>query len=742
MNMFIYKIRLFISNIRLSFCRSLAEGRWYRVVLPIIIFVVFTAIYLGSVYGGFCLSEKAIKYGEDPYSPTNVFDAAFYLMFNNGGENMYEGAHLVGILITSLGIVIIAILTSIITNAFDRIGQKFLSGESSFLMNDHIVIIGTSDVIYSILKSKKDSIKRFLIMTNHDVISKRREILSFLEDKSFRKRIVFIYGDRTSQKDMERLSLAYAKEVYIIGDNEESDTIESYRDSNNMDCVTIIAENQQVKKLRKEGNKLPCHVMFEYQTTFVSFQFSEMGDSFKNDMDFLPFYFYDMWAQKVLLACEKNDNAAKSKYNYLDTLPNDKGYINKESEESVHLIIVGLTKMGMALGLQAAQVCHFPNFITDNKRRTRITFIDADADIEFNYFNGRYGDMLKCARHRYINLTNDCRETKKLWENDDSWLDVEWEFVKGRVESPNVRSYMEEACNDKTRIVTVAVCLTRSHQSIATAMSLPAIVLQNSLQILVYQRLSGTIIDKIATSTDSKTEYRYKPLRPFGMIDCGYDPEFEKEIIQRAKYISYVYDSYYKTNQDNSEIEKKERDWDVNLDHYNDVFNMYASFKNYDECWGKKKVWEKLSCRYNAALLDTRLRSIGVILGNNNTYSLGYISNRIKEEISNLQRVEHNRWNVEKLLSGYRTLTEQELQTLTAEWNIWNDSNISDEDRNNAKNNWDGYRKSLKDWPQRAHLDLCSFDMLQKREEKTILEHDVKLNLAIPYILKKEGKTV
>ena len=203
-----------------------------------------------------------------------------------------------------------------------------------------------------------------------------------------------------------------------------------------------------------------------------------------------------------------------------------------------------------------------------------------------------------------------------------------------------------------------------------------------------------------------------------------------------------MYDSYYKTNQDNSEIEKKERDWDVKLDHYNDVFYMYASFKNYDECWGKKKVWEKLSCRYNAALLDTRLRSIGVILGNNNTYSLGYISNRIKEEISNLQRVEHNRWNVEKLLSGYRTLTEQELQTLTAEWNIWNDSNISDEDRNNAKNNWDGYRKSLKDWPQRAHLDLCSFDMLQKREEKTILEHDVKLNLAIPYILKKEGKIV
>lgn len=738
----LYSLKLFMSNMHLLIARTLAEGKWSRILALLVnvaILVLVTAIVLFKAYGSICLIGKEIEYGNGSYNPENVFDAAYYLLFTSGGQNLYVGNHWVGIVITSLGVLFIAVLTSMFTNFFERIGQNYLSGESTFYMKNHTVIIGTSDVLYSILSSKqKDPDTRFLILTSRDVVQKRREILSFTDEGFDSSRIVFMYGDRTSGKDMDRLSLAYAKEVFIIGDSEESDSVESYRDSNNMDCMTLVANNSKVKKLRKDGNKLPCHVMFEYQTTFVAFQFSEMGDSYKEHIDFMPFNFYDMWAQKVLVAGGEEGSASPQKYRFLDTLPN--GYINKDSEESVHLIIIGITKMGVALAIQAAHVCHFPNFIANKNRRTRITFIDAEADTEFNYFTGRYNSLFNNARHRVVDLTSDNKELKKLWENDDSWLDVEWEFIKGRVENTNVQDYIKNACEDKSHIVTLAVCLTRSHQSIATAMFLPESVFQNCMQILVYQRLSGTIIDDVATPVNTKADYRYKNIRPFGMIDCGYNPQFEEEIINRSKYISYVYDSYYSTIPEGDGFKERE-EWDDQLTKYNDVFNCWKEYSNYEDFWAKnKKVWERISCQFNALSLNTKLRSIGVVIPSKTKYSLDFIKSLIQSEITNLQEVEHNRWNMEKLLTGYRTLSEEEYNILHGYWDIWHKTHLSEDEKKNAKEAWLNKRKQLKEWPYRAHLDICSLEALREREEEKILTHDVKLNTSIPYILLKEGK--
>lgn len=751
-----YIFKLLFSNFHLLIARTLAEGKWSR-FLMLFINVVFltlvTAIALFFAYGGLCLAGE-IQYGNSPYEPANVFDAAYYLLFTNGGQNLYEGNHWLGVIITSFGILFIAVLTSMFTNFFERIGQNYLSGESTFLMKNHVVIIGTSDVIYSILNSKKGNKRqkgnqktRFLIMTSKKVEEKRREILSFLNDEIDNNHIVFMYGDRTSGKDIARLSLAYAKEVFIIGDSEENDSVESYRDSNNMDCVELIAKNPNVKKLRNDIKKLPCHVMFEYQTTFVAFEFSEMGDSFKDHIDFMPFNFYDMWAQKVLVLGEKDRKGKELKYQYLDKLSNG-NYIDKNSEESVHLIIIGITKMGVALGIQAAQVCHFPNFISNNSKRTRITFIDAEADTEFNYMNGRYNNLFNLARHRVVDLTSYNTEATTPWNNDDSWLDVEWEFVKGRVESPNVQAYIKNSCEDKSHIVTIAVCLTRSHQSIATAMFLPESVFDNCLQILVYQRLSGTIIERVAKSdnnekkTDDETIqlYRYNKIRPFGMIDCGYDPQFENEIINRSKYISYVYDSYYRTNPEKEGLNQ----WDEKLDEYNVALyawgenNHWDKYSNYEDYWSKNKhVWEKISCQLNALSINTKLRSIGVLLPNDGNCSIDCINSHISSEIDNMQIVEHNRWNIEKLLTGYRALTKEESQEMKKLWDAWHSPQLSKENKKETKKTWKNKRRQLKEWPYRAHLDICSYETLVSREEETVLKHDIKLNTAIPYILEK-----
>ena len=734
-----YTLKLFLSNFHLLVARTLAEGRWSRFLMLFINFIILTlgtSIVLFFAYGGVCLAESAIVYGDLPYEPVNVFDAAYYLLFTNGGQNLYVGNHWVGIAITSLGIIFIAVLTSIITNYFERIGQNYLSGESTFLMKNHVVIIGTSDVLYSILNSQKGIKKtHFLIMTSKDVIQKRREIMSFIDDEIDNNHIVFMYGDRTSEKDIDRLSLEYAKEVFIIGDSEESDSIESYRDSNNMDCVALIAKILKDKKKRKEEKKLPCHVMFEYQTTFVAFQFSAMGDSFKDNIDFMPFNYYDMWAQKVLVSGEWDEERKVEQYRFLDTQSNGQ-FINKDSEESVHLIIIGITKMGISLGIQAAQVCHFPNFIDNPSRRTRITFIDAEADTEFNYLNGRYNNLFSIARHRLVDLSSDNKNKNMSWTNDNSWLDVEWEFIKGRVESPYIQDYIKTACEDKSHIVTLAVCLTRSHKSMATAMFLPESVFHNCLQVLVYQRLSGTIVNSVSILNGNSNHYRYNKIRPFGMIDCGYDPRFEEETYNRAKCIAYVYDSYYRQDQAGNCI----NDWDEKLEKYDDVFYSWGKFSNYEEYWSKQKmVWEKISCQLNALSIRTKLRSIGIDISMIKKHSLDILCSSINKEIRNMQIVEHNRWNMEKLLTGFRTLSTEESQELDKLWDAWHVPLLSDDKREEAKNSWSNRRKSLKEWPNRAHLDICSFETLKTCEEAIILQHDVKLNTAIPFILLREN---
>ena len=40
-----------------------------------------------------------------------------------------------------------------------------------------------------------------------------------------------------------------------------------------------------------------------------------------------------------------------------------------ESEKYVHLVIVGMSRMGVALAVEAAHIAHYPNFIRDKRRK-------------------------------------------------------------------------------------------------------------------------------------------------------------------------------------------------------------------------------------------------------------------------------------------------------------------------------------------------------------------------------------
>lgn len=482
------------------------------------------------------------------------------------------------------------------------------------------------------------------------------------------------------------------------------------------------------KKVDNKPARLICHVLFEYQTAFSIFQSADLANVISEVIDFRPFNYYESWAQKVFV----ENKATLSFDNGYDKIaeysPLDCNNINTQSDKHVHLVVVGMSKMGIAMALEAAHICHFPNFI-DNNIRTRITFIDSHAGQEMNFFKGRFKDMFEVARWRYIKA-DDYRITglfdktkdeiynetitwrdplkdaasespyKHLANNGESFLDIEWEFIEGSLESPSVQHYLKQASLDDKSILTVAICLPKAHQAIAAGIYMPSEVFDNAKQVLIYQRESSDIIKPL----------KNKNIRPFGMLNCCYDIVNDETAFMQAKLVNYVYNTY---------SDKKS----AKIDTVNNISKISDKIEEY---WIDCKVEDIWSNIYNANSIPAKLRAYDIA-----TTDFAAMLKTIKANIIPFAKVEHNRWNVEKLLMGFRPLTEPERNNLVSLLSAT--SHKCADDLNGS--DWKIKRNALKSRPQKAHVYICPFDMLSSIDPYIHLA-DEAISKAIPHILK------
>ena len=719
--------RMLWTRIRLLFHRSISSRKFFpQWIIPLVSFaiplLIFSVILWVNNNGWRFNGNSPYDVTEGGYNPENIIDAAFYHMFTNGGQNLFP-SHFWGAIVTVIGIFVIAILTSTITNYLEQKAKMYISGELSYYLDNHIIILGASDVLYSIIEqvSKKRENKGayFLIQTGKDVEKTRREVFSFLSEGIDRNKLIFIYGDRTSLNDIKELYPKNAKEVFIIGDASENENGESYRDAYNIDSVETIV---QVLKESPRKDPLLCHIMFEYQTTFSAFQNSDISTDIQNHILFEPFNFYEMWAQKVLLEDGRYNRLDQTGVVFSEKNKSIPLYIDAQSDKSVHLIIVGMSKMGLAFALEAAQVCHFPNFITKGKK-TRITFIDKNASNEQEFLGGRFGSLKRLSKWRCLDSSSPDFAYQNDWSevttaSGDDWLDIEWEFITGRIEQDSVRKYLSDACSDNNHIVTIAICLAESHQSIATALYLPEIVYQNCLQILVYQRLSGRVVNQISSNKTG----RYNNMRPFGMIDDAFSSLLTDD--NAAMMVNYAYGKVYDTVDSmrneallNPDIDIKGLpsmlNWDE-IDYKLSGFNsdLYAQSKGW-----RKEVVKRWSSRFNAQSIDVKLRSVHA----EQLQSIDSLNDvlMMKNNLYNLIRVEHNRWVIEKLLAGYREYSQEEKEMV--------------DNYRYGSEEWDKAVKKLKNGPEKAHFDICDYASLIERDPNAI-PYDEVLIRTIPYI--------
>lgn len=610
------KNRRFISP---SFDRMLYGGTIKQILLLFVVAIVIFALF-------FIL----IQWGD---KTDNITENLWQLYYNFSDSNQQVSIDSAlgwrrGIMAfaTFWGTIIFGgMLISTLSNMLERRVELYRNGLTHYSLKNHIVVIGAAPnaigTVKRLLNTEKDTI--IAVLTMSDVDELRRSLNAQLGDEAM-KRIVLNYGSRDSIEDLTDICIDTARKVYVFGEDSEVDDKEQIHDSLNIECVKIISE------LRKGcAEVLPCIVAFDYLATYHIYQYADLEDDVKHTVKFIPYNFNELWAHKMFVGVQYNNEIQKQA---LRTPLDYRPIMSENSEDYVHLIVIGLSRIGEAVALEAARICHFPNY---QHRKTKITIIDSNMDVEMDLFKQKCGELFNLCRWSYTDVHNADNNTSGgiidkyrhliTNTNDEDFVDLEWNFINGFDANKAVRDYIENSVNDPHAIATIAVCLNETHRSLQAAMNLPNIVYEKLIPVLVNQRQSDSMIQAL------KVGARYAHLWPIGILSEDLEDQLTT-LIHYGKRINYIYNYYYTNGSSPESIDES-----VASDQWEDV-----------------RISKRWSNIYSAASIWTKLRSL---MGSD---TIEPRKPQIEEHIEILAQMEHNRWVVEELLLGYRPVNQQE----------------------------------------------------------------------------------
>lgn len=627
-------IRRLWKTLKLAFDRSFSGASWKQItwLFGILALVLCFSLWIKSRYALDLHDMRILELLLDPGS----------FVLQEGDPLGYERLPLLAL--TFLGAIfftggLISVVSNILTGRIER----FRQGEIRYRFDGHIVLLGANDTAAGLIRelhAEPDNSRRdIVLLTQADAECLRRKLHTELSP-SEERRLIILHGQRDSREELEKIHIHRAARVFVLSDDGEQEH----------DSVSISALMQisAILGATHRRNPLPCHLSFEYQSSFQVFQLADFEESeqMKSRIHFSATNFHENWAQRVLVSGCCNCNGRNILYPPLDR----KG-IRAESDRYVHLIVVGMSRMGVAMGVTAAHIAHYPNFVTQGIR-TRITFIDPEAEREMNFLKGRYEPLFRLSHHTLRKFDATGSETTRVHTPQEDFLDVEWEFVEGGIESPAVRNLLNEWTADEKALSTLAICGNSAPENVAAALYLPQPIYDRQIPIFVYQRETATILDI------ARRSFRYRNLYPFGMMCESYDATL-KQRIRKAKRINYIYD-YFFAAQKQAQDQAQERGEAFDFDAFAAGFVAPEwSDEAIDRCWNNLSLAFQWSNIYAANAIPTKLRSLGVDPCQPRPLD--------KQEEETTARVEHNRWDIERLLMGYRPSTDAERKRANAD---------------------------------------------------------------------------
>ena len=366
---------------------------------------------------------------------------------------------------------------------------------------------------------------------------------------------------------------------------------ESNHDLRNMECYN---------KISLHNDKIDCFVYLQKQDFFNLV--AQYGP--EKIEHFHMFNYEELWSRKVLV--DANDEyGLATKLDYRSEDDN----IAKCPEKQVHLVVMGMTEMGESLAREAAFVAHYPNFIT-HKIRTKITCVDPEMERKMKSFVGRHQTFFQHCRYtcRWWDVSGKEMTVFNNIEKEKDFLDIEFEFIEADVMDYHVLQLLKDWGNDTAgQFLNIAFCQDDREANFRNSHRLPTEVYKSQVPIWVYTDNSF--------NSNALEHDRFRAIHYFGSPNISIEENAIE--LKWAKCLNSVYNAFW---------------------------------PKYAKEWEKRPINERWSNIYNVLSLPFKLRSIGAKFAEKKIVN----ADLTPEIIDLLGEVEHNRWNTEKLLLGYR----------------------------------------------------------------------------------------
>lgn len=440
------------------------------------------------------------------------------------------------------------------------------------------------------------------------------------------------------------------------------------------------------------------HVLLQSPTTLRILQQMDLPDGINNAMEAYPFTMEDTWAKELLVHLP----GIKPERLY-PSLERD-AVIDSASQSTVHLVIAGFDSYAQAVATHAALVAHFPNYNGKDEQplRTRITIIDNGIRERRDNFIAAYRTLFDNSFYRTIDIgESTCSLHKPMYAGQrEDFVDVEWEFVEGSINHPYMVDKIGRWAADENKLLTIVLSSGNDETDLSRSITLPDAVYTNKERVAVFVRQTRDIVTEPLGRSP-----RLGNVHVFGMIDRGYDTSIP--LISMAKYLNYFYWYYY---------DEKHPSLIPTVIPYDEVEREWHELKSYKM---------RLSNVFNVMTMTTKMHSLG---HNEEDYSTFYALTR--DESILLARTEHNRWSVERLITGNRPCTDAEQELICD--NI--DAIIAaptQEDKAKLPKLKKKYANSG------IHYDLRAFDDLRvDNSNRNVQLIDIALTECIPLIVK------
>lgn len=422
------------------------------------------------------------------------------------------------------------------------------------------------------------------------------------------------------------------------------------------------------------GKRPLCHLLLRSHSLLHVIRLDGFRKEIEDKLEVNPFTMEDQWSQTIAMG--------------LDREP-----ITKQSEKTVHLVIFGMSETAEQVAINAAHVCHYPNYPQkDHTLRTRITVIDEAACEKSRVWIQRYKHLFDNSYFRFVDTKKHPAVTdtsRPMYQDREDFIDVEWEFVSASAYDTLVREKISMWAASPAQLLTIVFA---GNGDLDNALHLPDAITTAQTPVYVYMQ-SDKAYEQLK-HTDNTPR-----IIPFGMQDYGYDVNIP--IVEMAKNVNYIYDCCYEEN---------DKDWNGRL-----RFSVEIDKDKRRASWAKKSGMKRMSNIYNAMTIGVKMRSMGFKEDDwDKFYDMSI------EDMEILAEVEHNRWSVEELILGWRPCSDREQREIEA------DINLKEE-----------FKK------QKIHYDLRAYnDLRPDGTGRPVQVYDRCLSACIPLIAKesKGGK--